>query len=130
MDAVFQALSHESRRRILDIVKGMPGCSVNDVCKYFDISRIGVMKHLKILEAADLIISQKEGRTRELHFNAAPIQLIYDRWTTEYSAFWASHVTDIKFKAESRRRKNTCTDQALLQAANIWIDDRSIGARD
>ncbi len=110
MNTVFRALSHESRRRILDIVKGMPGCSVNDVCKYFDISRIGVMKHLKILEAADLIISQKEGRTRELHFNAVPIQLIYDRWTTEYSAFWATHVTDIKFKAETRRRKNASND--------------------
>ena len=112
MDTVFQALSHESRRRMLDIDKGMPGCSVNDVCKYFEISRIGVMKHLKILEAADLIISEKEGRTRELYFNAAPIQLIYDRWTTEYSAFWATHVTDIKFKAETRRRKRLRDDRA------------------
>lgn len=106
MDHVFQALANQSRRKILDIVKGMPGCNVNDICKYFDMSRIAVMKHLGVLEQADLIISQKSGRSRELYFNAAPIQLVYDRWTTEYSAFWASHVTDIKFKAEAKKRSH------------------------
>ncbi len=106
MDHVFQALANQSRRKMLDLVRGMAGCSVNDVCKYFDISRIAVMKHLRVLEEAGLIISQKSGRTRELYFNAAPIQMIYDRWTTEYSAFWASHVTDIKFKAEAKKRSH------------------------
>jgi hypothetical protein len=57
-----------------------------------------------VLEQADMIISQKKGRTRELYFNVVPIQLIYDRWTTEYSRFWASHATDIKFKAEAKRK--------------------------
>jgi hypothetical protein len=42
---------------------------------------------------------------RELYFNAVPIQLIYDRWTTEYSQFWASQVTDLKFKAEQAASK-------------------------
>ena len=106
MDAVFQALGSESRRRILDVVNRMPGCSVGDVCKYFDVSRIAVMKHLRVLEDVGLIISEKKGRTRELYFNAAPIQMIYDRWTTDYSALWASHVTDVIFKAEAKRRKN------------------------
>ncbi len=104
MDAVFQALAHRHRRKILDLIKSMPGCSVNDLLKYFNISRIAVMKHLRVLEEADIIISQKIGRTRELHFNVVPIQLIYDRWTTEYSQFWASHVTDIKFKAEAKAK--------------------------
>lgn len=102
MDAVFQALANRHRRKILDLIKSMPGCSVNDLCKYFDMSRIAVMKHLRVLEEADIVISQKSGRTRELYFNVVPIQLIYDRWTTEYSQFWASHVTDIKFKAEAK----------------------------
>ncbi|MEZ6063848.1 MAG: helix-turn-helix transcriptional regulator [Planctomycetaceae bacterium] len=105
MDAVFQALSNASRRRILDLVKGMPGCNVNDVCKYFDVSRIAVMKHLNVLEAARLILSEKHGRSRELYFNAAPIQMIYDRWTTEYSSFWASQVTDLKFKSEQQQKQ-------------------------
>ena len=103
MDAVFQALANAHRRKILDLIKGMPGCSVNDVCKYFDMSRIAVMKHLRVLEDADLIISRKSGRIREIYFNVVPIQLVYDRWTTEYSKLWASHVTDIKFKAEAKK---------------------------
>lgn len=101
MDAVFQALANRHRRKILDLVKEMPGCSVNDVCKYFEMTRIAVMKHLNVLEQADLIISRKPGRTRELFFNAVPIQMVYDRWTTEYSRFWASQVTDWKFRIES-----------------------------
>ena len=106
MDAVFQALGCASRRKILDLVKSMPGCSVNDLCKYFDTSRIAVMKHIRVLEKADLLISQKQGRTRELFFNVVPIQMIHDRWTTEYSSFWASKVTDLKFRSESKREKS------------------------
>lgn len=85
---------------MLDRIKEMPGCQVNDVAKYFAMSRIGVMKHLKVLEDAGLVLSRKVGRCRELHFNAAPIQMIYDRWTTEFSSFWASHVMDFKYHLE------------------------------
>ena len=103
MDTLFQALAHQARRRMLDLLKDMPGSSVNDVAKYFDMSRIAVMKHLKVLEQANLIVSRKQGRTRELYFNVVPIQMLYDRWTTEYSRFWASKVTDIKYMLESRK---------------------------
>jgi predicted transcriptional regulator len=105
MDAVFQALANRHRRKMLDLVKSMPGCSVNDVCNSFDMSRIAVMKHLRILEDAGLLISRKPGRTRELFFNAVPIQLIYDRWTTEYSQFWASQLADLKFRVEAAATK-------------------------
>ena len=59
------------------------------------------MKHLRVLEEAQLIVSKKNGRSRELYFNVTPIQLIYDRWTTEYSSFWASKVADLKHQLES-----------------------------
>ena len=91
----------------MDLVKRMPGCCVNDVCEHFDISRIGVMKHIRILVEAKLLISRKNGRTRELFFNAAPIQLIYDRWTDEYAAFWATQVVDLKYRAERGTRSGT-----------------------
>lgn len=100
LDSVFAALSHESRRRILDIVRENGGCSVNEVAEHFDISRIAVMKHLRVLEDAGLMISEKVGRTRRLYFNAIPIQMIYDRWTTEYSALWASTMTRLKYSVE------------------------------
>ena len=60
---------------------------------------------LRVLEEAGLVLSQKRGRVRELHFNSVPIQLIHDRWTTEYGRFWASQVTELKLKVESRRRR-------------------------
>jgi predicted transcriptional regulator len=102
MDAVFQALAHESRRRMLDMVKNEPGIGVGALAGEFDVSRIAVMKHLTVLEDANLIISQKDGRTRKLYFNAAPIQMIHDRWTSEYSAYWAGQMTRIKYLAEAR----------------------------
>ncbi len=102
MDAVFQALAHESRRRMLDIVKNEPGIGVGALASEFDVSRIAVMKHLTVLEDANLIVSQKDGRTRKLYFNAAPIQMIHDRWTSEYSAYWAGQMTRIKYLAEAR----------------------------
>jgi DNA-binding transcriptional ArsR family regulator len=109
MDQVFHALSHTTRRAILDVVKAQPGSSVHDVCDYFEISRIGVMKHLRVLEKAALLLSEKKGRTRRLYFNAVPIQMIYDRWTTEYSGFWAGGLTRIKYRIESERTKRAAT---------------------
>jgi DNA-binding transcriptional ArsR family regulator len=101
MDTVFQALAHASRRRMLDIVKDEPGIGVGALAAAFDVSRIAVMKHLAVLEEAGLIVSEREGRTRRLYFNAAPIQMIHDRWTSEYSAYWAGQLTRIKYRAEA-----------------------------
>jgi len=70
MDAVFQALAHDTRRRMLDVVKESPGIGVGVLASEFDVSRIAVMKHLRVLEQADLIVSEKDGRTRRLYFNA------------------------------------------------------------
>lgn len=105
MDAVFQALAHRVRRRILDIVRDRPGCNVNEVAEHFGISRIGVMKHLRVLEKADLVLSEKEGRDRRLYLNAMPIQRIHERWISEYGVFWAAAVSDIKQRAEAKSRK-------------------------
>jgi len=102
MDAIFQALANESRRRMLDEVKESPGIIVGSLATKFDVSRIAVMKHLRVLEAAGLIVSEKVGRTRRLYFNAVPIQLIHDRWMTEYSAYWSGNLTRLKYAAEAR----------------------------
>lgn len=107
MDAVFTALAHPARRTMLDIIRQHGGCSVNHVAAHFEMSRIAVMKHLKVLEAADLILSEKVGRTRHLYFNAVPIQLIHDRWTSEYSALWASKLTSLKYAVEGGAAKTS-----------------------
>lgn len=102
MGAVFQALASERRRRMLDIIKKDPGCCVNDVCAFFDESRIGVMKHLRVLEDAGLVVSRKQGRQRALFFNSVPIQMIHERWTTEFSAIWAAQLTRVKYRVENK----------------------------
>jgi DNA-binding transcriptional ArsR family regulator len=105
MDLVFHALAHPTRRHMMDLVKKSPGCSVNDLCEHFETSRIAVMKNLRVLVDANLIISRKKGRTRELFFNVAPIQMIHDRWSDEYSEFWASRMIDLKYKIEGQPKK-------------------------
>src|SRR3990167_10026662 len=104
MNAVFSALAHETRRRILDLLRQNPGAGVGEIAHEFDVSRIAIMKHLAVLEEANLIVSQKDGRTRRLYFNAAPIQMIYDRWTDDYSGYWAGEITRLKYLAEARAR--------------------------
>jgi predicted transcriptional regulator len=102
MNAVFLALACPTRRKILDIVKARPGCGVKHVAKFFAMSRIAVMKHLRVLVEAGLLLSEKEGRNRKLYFNCVPIQMIYDRWTSEYSALWASRLTEVKYRVEAK----------------------------
>jgi len=105
MDMLFHALAHAGRRKILDIVKSDPGCTVNDVCEHFDVSRIAVTKHLNLLEDAGLLVSERDGRMRRLYFNVVPIQLMYDRWTDEYSGWWAGRMADIKYQVERAARQ-------------------------
>lgn len=101
MDAVFAALASEPRRRILDILKKEPGCNVNRVTEFFGIGRVAVLKHIDLLEEANLVLSEKVGRERLLWFNPVPIHLIYDRWTTEFSAFWAGKLARMKYRLEN-----------------------------
>ena len=102
LDAVFFALACEPRRRILDLLKQEPGCNVNRVCAELEdvFGRFAVMKHLATLEAAGLVIAERSGRERRLWFDPTPIQWIHDRWTTEFSAYWAARLTRLKFSAE------------------------------
>ncbi|TQV88685.1 helix-turn-helix transcriptional regulator [Aliikangiella coralliicola] len=100
MDAIFHALAHQVRRQILDFVTENPGCQSGEICEQFTISRIAVSKHIKILEKADLVVIEKAGRARLHYFNSIPIQAIYDRWTNEYSHFFAHKLNAFKHQLE------------------------------
>ena len=102
LDATFFALSSDLRRRVLDLLKREPGCNVNRVAEVFvsEVGRFAIMKHLAVLELGGLVVSQREGRERRLWFDVTPIQLIHERWTTEFSVFWASKLTQLKYSAE------------------------------
>lgn len=102
LDAVFFALASEPRRRMLDVLKAEPGLNVNGVCAHFDaeFGRFAVMKHLAVLERAGLVIAERDGRDKRLWFDPTPIQWIHERWTTEFSAYWAARLTRLKYAAE------------------------------
>lgn len=103
-DALFHALAHATRRRILDVLREHPGINVNALAARFDVSRIAVMKHLGVLERADLVHSERRGRERLLWFNVVPIQSIHDRWTSEFSGLWAAGLTRFKYHLEKKSR--------------------------
>lgn len=105
-DNVFHALAHADRRRILDIVRAEPGMQMGALAAKFTLSRIAVHKHVQVLEAADLLVSERQGRTRKLYFNLVPIQKIYERWTDQYSAAWAAGLTRFARRAEKQAGKH------------------------
>ena len=105
MDGVFHALAHETRRAVLDHLRDTPGLSVGALSAKFDVTRIAVMNHLRVLEDAGLITSQKDGRSRRLYLNAMPIQMIYERWIDGYSAHWLDRMSVIKQAAERAAQK-------------------------
>ena len=90
------------KRGLADVLKREGGCNVNRVAEHFDgeLTRFAVMKHLATLEQAGLVIAEREGRDKRLWLNATPIQWIHERWTTEFSAYWAARLTRLKFAAE------------------------------
>jgi uncharacterized protein YndB with AHSA1/START domain/DNA-binding transcriptional ArsR family regulator len=100
MDLTFKALADPTRRQILDILKSQPGQTVQEMSDRFPMSRIGVLKHIRLLEAAHLIVSHKDGRRRLLYLNAIPLQLVQDRWMSAYSARWAAGLTALKHHLE------------------------------
>ncbi len=101
MEKTFKALSDNSRREMLDIIKNKPGITVIELTGYFSFSRYGVMKHLKMLEEAELFTYVREGKYKKMYINVMPIQTIYDRWISKYSALWANNLSQLKYKLET-----------------------------
>ncbi len=100
LDLIFQALANTTRRQIMDVVAAAPGSSVNQVAEHFEMSRVGVLKHINLLEQAGLLISERVGRERPLQVNLVPLQLIQERWSDRYRNFWASRLTRLKYAVE------------------------------
>jgi uncharacterized protein YndB with AHSA1/START domain/DNA-binding transcriptional ArsR family regulator len=80
MDAIFKALGDQTRRNLLDRLRNQDGQTLTELESVLGMSRFGVMKHLGILEAAGLIVTRKVGRFKYHYLNAAPLQLLVDRW--------------------------------------------------
>src|SRR3954454_6358652 len=110
-DVVFRALAAPTRRELLDELRRKDGQSLSQLERKLPMSRFGVMKHLGVLEEANLVVTRRRGREK-LHFlNPVPIRLIYDRWVSKYAEPLATALSGIKRELEeeahgavSRRR--------------------------
>ncbi len=104
-DAVFKALADPTRRRILDTLHERTGRSLVDVeaavAEQAEMSRFGVMKHMKVLVAAGLVTTQRQGRHTLHYLNPVPIRLIHDRWISKFAETKVAALTDLKSRLES-----------------------------
>jgi DNA-binding transcriptional ArsR family regulator len=100
VDEVFKALADPTRRGLLDRLYERDGQTLSELEGRLEMTRFGVMKHLKVLEDAGLVATVKRGREK-LHFlNAVPIQLIHDRWVSKYAEPWAATLSGLKTQLE------------------------------
>ena len=105
VDEVFKALADPTRRSLLDELFREDGQTLGMLDERFSMTRFGVMKHLKQLEEAGLVVTRRRGREK-LHFlNPVPIRLIHDRWVSKYSEPWVAGLSEIKDRLESQMEK-------------------------
>jgi uncharacterized protein YndB with AHSA1/START domain len=103
MDEVFRALADPTRRRLLDELFEEDGQTLGALERRLPMTRFGVMKHLKVLEEAGLVVTKRRGREK-LHFlNPVPIRLVHDRWVSKYAEPWAATLTGLKRQLEGER---------------------------
>jgi DNA-binding transcriptional ArsR family regulator len=99
-DLVFKALADTTRRFLLDLLFEREGRTLTELAGHVDMTRIGVMKHLRLLEEAELVVTRRSGREK-LHFlNPVPIRLIHDRWIDKYTERHASALANLKNELE------------------------------
>ena len=100
-DRVFKALADPTRRFLLDLLFVRDGRTLSELESQLEMTRYGVMKHLRVLEEADLVVSRRSGREK-LHFlNPVPIRLVHDRWIDKYTERHVAALVDLKSELES-----------------------------
>jgi DNA-binding transcriptional ArsR family regulator len=106
-DRVFKALADPTRRYLLDALFERSGQTLTELESRLKMTRFGVMKHLRVLEGAGLVVTRWSGREK-LHFlNPVPIQLIHNRWIHKYAEHQVSALADLKEQLEAREWRQT-----------------------
>ena len=103
---VWPALGDPNRRAILDLLRDGPR-TTGQIASRFPSTRFAVMKHLRVLEGAGLVVVRRQGRERWNHLNAVPLQQVYDRWVTPYRALWVPKLTSLKAQLEGEHAMTT-----------------------
>ena len=108
LDAVFRALADPTRRSILDALFEHDGQTVQALCNRSPkMTRFGVMKHLAVLEAANLVTTKRVGRTKQHFLNPVPIGEIADRWISKYAQPFTRAMVDLRHDLERGARTAT-----------------------
>lgn len=120
MDAVFRALADPSRRRLLDALFKHDGQTLKSLERRLPMTRFGVMKHLRVLEAAHLVVTRRRGREK-LHFlNPVPIRLVHDRWVSKYAEPWAATLSDLKHSLEDATMEKVFEIYIKTTPERLW----------
>src|SRR5207248_1552629 len=106
VDDVFRALADPSRRKLLDRLFRRDGQTLGELCERVAMTRFGVMKHLRVLEEAGLVVSRRAGREKLHYLNAVPIRLVHDRWVSKYAAPFAAALSQLKSQLEGTSMEN------------------------
>lgn len=101
-DLVFKALADTTRRFLLDLLFGRDGQTLTELESTLAMSRFGVMKHLRVLERAGLVVTKRSGREKLHYLNVVPIRLIHDRWTRKYAEHHVSALVELKAQLEEQ----------------------------
>ena len=102
-DRVFKALADPTRRLLLDRLFARDGRTLTELCAELEMTRFGVMKHLRVLEEAGLVVARKAGREKLHYLNPVPIRLIHDRWIDKYAERRVAALADLKAELEKDR---------------------------
>ena len=100
-DRVFKALADPTRRFLLDRIFVRDGRTLTELESELEMTRFGVMKHLKVLEEANLVVTRRSGREKLHHLNPVPIREIHNRWIDKYTEHRVSALLDLKHELES-----------------------------
>jgi uncharacterized protein YndB with AHSA1/START domain len=131
VDEVFKALADPTRRGLLDELHSEDGQTLSALEARVPMSRFGVMKHLKVLEEAGLVVTKRRGREK-LHFlNAVPIRLIHDRWVSRYTEPWAATLTGLKRTIEEQTMEKVFEIYIKTTPERLWeaITDPALRSR-
>jgi uncharacterized protein YndB with AHSA1/START domain/DNA-binding transcriptional ArsR family regulator len=120
MDDVFRALADPTRRSLLDELFKEDGQTLSALEGRLPITRFGVMKHLRVLEQAGLVVTRRRGREK-LHFlNAVPIRLVHDRWVSKYAEPWAATLSHLKHRMEDETMEKVFEIYIKTTPERLW----------
>jgi uncharacterized protein YndB with AHSA1/START domain len=131
MDTVFRALADPTRRNLLDELFEQDGQTLSALEQRLPMTRFGVMKHLRVLEEAGLVVTRRRGREK-LHFlNPVPIRLVHDRWVSKYAEPWAATLSGLKRRLEDKTMEKVFEIYIKTTSERLWeaITDPDLRAK-